>query len=118
MKLSMKAKSLLAGAAVAAAVVGAAADASASTAWPSHASYTWTNHNDGWANVRACPNTGCSFRFALYDAPVYMLCYTDAQWAYGNYWTNRWFYVYAPGPGRYGYISASLVYDQARSPRC
>ncbi|MEA2492879.1 MAG: hypothetical protein QOJ29_790, partial [Thermoleophilaceae bacterium] len=111
---------------VAVALVGASAlamgvlaptSANAATAWPSHASYTWANYNGGWTNMRSCPSTACGVVVSLYGwQPVYMLCYTDSQWAFGNYWTNRWFYVYAPWANRYGYINASLVYEQAPSP--
>jgi hypothetical protein len=51
--------------------------------------------------------------------PLTLYCYTDAQWAYGNYWTNRWFRVNVPSY-RYGspeaYIHASLVAAQYSTP--
>jgi hypothetical protein len=92
--------------------------ASKAISWPSHPSNVWTN---GWAAVRSCDSTGCGAEFYLYGpaySPVYMLCWIDGQWADGNYWTNRWFYIYAPTANRYGYINASLVYNQAASPHC
>lgn len=109
-----------AGTAAVAGSVGLAAPASAATAWPSHSSYLWANGNGGWTNVRSCPSTACALLFSVYNTgdPVYILCYTDGQWATGNYSTNRWFYIYVADAGRYGYVNASLVFNQASSPHC
>jgi hypothetical protein len=95
--------------------VGGARPAGATTAWPSHSSYVSTS--GGWSYVRSCPNTGCSAQFLLSNgSPVWMLCWTDAQWATGNYSSNRWFYIYSYNG--YGYVHSSLVYNQAPSPPC
>lgn len=91
------------------------APAAAATAWPSHSSYVWTS--GGWSNVRGCASTACSVKFSLANgSSVWMLCWTDGQWAYGNYGSNRWFYIWSAN--RTGYIHSSLVYNQASAPRC
>lgn len=104
-----------AAAAIIAAVVGVSMPSPASAA---ASSYVWTN---GWANVRGCQSTDCYIAFQLWGPskpPVDMICWIDGQWADGNYSTNRWFYIYAPTTGRYGYINASLVYNQIGVRSC
>ena len=94
------------------------ANAAADWTWPLQASNVWTN---GWANVRSCDRTTCSVVFQLYGpaySPVDMLCWEDGQWANGNYYTNRWFYIYSLTARRYGYINASLVYNQVKVGSC
>ncbi len=90
------------------------------TGSPSHVSYLWANHGD--IPFKSCPSNTCATVGTVYgqgNYPVYMLCWTDNQWAYGNYWTNRWFYVYLPlWGGHYGFVTASYVYNQAASPHC
>jgi hypothetical protein len=86
-------------------------------------SYTWSP--TGWSNIRNyCPSTRCGLLVSVPNGThVLMECWVDAQWAYGAYWTNRWFLVGVLG--RYGVIStevgwinASLVRNQAPVPHC
>jgi hypothetical protein len=100
-------------------LLGASSPANAAIAWPSHPSFTSTTYNGGQSNVRACPNDDtCPIIFALGNgSTVFMLCWTDADWAFGNSWSNRWFYI-QDLPGRQGFIHATLVMNQASSPHC
>jgi hypothetical protein len=86
---------------------------------PSHWSYLWSY--TGYNFERSCPSTSCglvnyweNYHWAL------MHCWVNWQWATGNYSTNRWFYVTVPGQyyGQDGWVHASLVWDQAWTPRC
>lgn len=47
-----------------------------------------------------------------------MICYVDNQWANGNYWSNRWFYVGPNYDNHAGYVHSSLVANQIRVPHC
>lgn len=87
----------------------------AAQAWPSHSSYVSTS--TGWSTVRSCPSTGCTPITYLYNgSSVWMLCWRDSQWAYGNYWSPRWFFVWFGGTE--GWVHSSLVYNQAVAPNC
>jgi hypothetical protein len=85
--------------------------------WPS-----WVSSNSGWANLRASPS-GDVLRYLPNNTPLLMVCWQDDVWAYGNYWTNRWFYVSAYVPENIynqpsGWIHASLVANQTVVPQC
>jgi hypothetical protein len=91
-----------------------------STAAAAQAAYIWSN--SGGAYIRAKPNTNSmSYGYFRNGTGLYLYCYTDAQWAYGNHWSNRWFRVNVPSY-RYGspeaYIHASLVAAQYSVRRC
>jgi hypothetical protein len=91
--------------------------ASAATA---EAAYIWSN--SGGAYIRAQPNPrSMMYGYFGNGTQLSLYCYVDAEWAYGNYWTNRWFRVNVPSY-RYGspeaYISASLVAAQYPTPHC
>lgn len=95
------------------ALFGASAGAAQAAYISSHA---------GGAYIRAQPSTyAMSYGYFGNGTGLWLYCYTDAQWAYGNYWTNRWFRVNVPSY-RYGspaaYIHASLVAAQYAVPRC
>lgn len=85
------------------------------TYWPTHASYTLSP--TGWSNIRACPRCYVIEAVPNYTT-VYMHCWVNDVWAYGAYWTNRWFYVTAAGRSWGGFIHASLVQRQAWTPYC
>jgi hypothetical protein len=78
--------------------------------WPS-----WVSSQSGGANLRGYP-WHAPFRWLPNCTSLYMYCWRNAHWAYGNYWTNRWFYVTAYVGGRYynptGWVHASLVANQ------
>jgi hypothetical protein len=97
----------------------AGAPAQAATAWPSHSSYTWTSYNGGVSNVRHCASDDvCGIKFQLSNnSTVYMLCWLDDDWAFGNAWSNRWFLI-QDTVGRVGYIHSTLVHNQASSLNC
>jgi uncharacterized protein YraI len=78
--------------------------------------------NSGSANIRNCPDTHCTIvGRASNGAPVQMRCYRDAQWATGNYSSNRWFYVNTNMYGTIpltGWVHSSLVANQTGVGRC
>ena len=96
-----------------------AAPAHAAVAWPSHPSFTSTSYNGGRSNVRYCPNDdSCPILFQLGNgSTVYMLCWIDSDWAFGNAWSNRWFRI-QDAANRQGFIHSTLVHNQAPSPNC
>lgn len=72
--------------------------------------------NGSWIPIRPCPTTNCNpTGWVKSGSTFYMDCYTDFQWSYGNYWSNRWFYGYN---GYWGYVHSSYVYNQISVPRC
>src|SRR4051794_33241916 len=84
------------------------------------AAYIWSH--SGGAYIRAQPSSySTAYGYFGNGTGLWLYCYTDAQWAYGNYWTNRWFRVNVPSY-RYGspaaYINASLVAAQYGVPHC
>jgi uncharacterized protein YraI len=101
---------------VAAVIAAFAVAVPAALAWPSHSSYVWSN-TISWMPVRSCPNTGCGITTSLLrGSSVWMLCWTDSQWATGNYSSPRWFLVWFGSSE--GYIHSSFVYNQAVVPHC
>lgn len=101
-------------AAVGATVVAVAA-AAATPAMAAGSSYIWGPYGGG--NMRACASTSCAATAWLPNySSVTMRCWRDSQWAYGAYWTNRWFFVNAGG--QLGWVHASLVNNQTITPRC
>lgn len=88
------------------------------------ASYVYSN--SGATNVRYSPylDSGIVVRLGNFTR-VQMLCWTDTQWATGNYASNRWFKVRVDTTGSYsvyngvtGYVHSSLVRSQTWTPRC
>ena len=62
------------------------------------------------ANIRTCGNTGCQRITTLYNYSwVTLYSYCDSQWAYGNYWSPRWFHISWPVNG---WVHSSLVANQ------
>lgn len=92
-----------------------AAPADAATVWPSHPSYTHNNRYS-YSELRNAPG-GMVIANLYNDSTVYMRCWMDSYWTYGNYSTNRWFYVTTTGGGS-GWITASYVFNQATTPAC
>jgi uncharacterized protein YraI len=105
-------RSLLTGAAVAAALATGAAPASAAG--------SYIGSNSGGANVRTCPSTGCgSLGYLGNGAGVSMQCWADYQWVYppsSDYSSNRWFRV-SSSVGT-GFVHSSLVENQSSVGRC
>ena len=88
----------------------------AATASAALASYTH-NYNYSYSELRSGPSSGNFVIANLYNnTTVTMRCYEDTSWAFGNYWSNRWFYV-TVGSGA-GWITSSYVYAQTSVPRC
>ena len=90
------------------------------SATAAQAAYIWSR--SGGAYIRSQPSTYAgSYGYFGNGTGLYLHCYVDAQWAYGNHWTNRWFRVNVPSY-RYGspaaYIHASLVANQYGVRRC
>ena len=86
--------------------------------------WAYTFSNSGGSYIRARPTTNSMYYVYVGNyTQVYLYCWVDGQWAYGNYWTNRWFQSSVPGY-RYGspeaYIHASLIPQSAQPslPRC
>ena len=81
--------------------------------------YGTVSSHTGYAYVRAVPG-GAWLATAWNGYTLTMYCWVDSVWAYGNYWTNRWFQVAVPGwrYGGVGYIHASLVANQPALPHC
>lgn len=92
------------------------ASASASTVWPSHASYTH-NYNYSYSEMFNAPHTGFLVRQLGNNTTVYMRCWTDNQWFYANYWSNRWFLVTLAN-GYTNWVPSGYVQDQASVPHC
>lgn len=93
--------------------------ASASTVGVSYGP-SWIGSNSGGANVRSCPNTGCTaYTWLPNGTSVTMLCWTDAQLVgppNADYWSQRWFRI--AGPGVVGYTHSSLVENQTSVGAC
>ncbi len=82
----------------------------------------------GWASIRS--NTGGAWLRAQPTTAAYgeeylgngtsvlMICWVDAQWATGNYASNRWFKVEPAYDPTVGYVHSSLVANQASVPHC
>lgn len=102
-----------------AAVAGAAGTAIMLMSAPALAAGPYISSYSGGANIRSCPNTGCtSYGWWSNGTSVTMVCWTDAQWVYppdSNYASNRWFYINSPHTG---YIHSSLVANQVSTPQC
>jgi hypothetical protein len=114
MKLRNRLAAVAAATSIAAAAVAAAPSASA-------IGYGTVSSNTGGAYVRAQPDPNSAYYAYAYNGyRLTMYCWVDAAWAYGNYWTNRWFQVQVPGwqYGGVGYITASLVANQPPLPHC
>ncbi|WP_042375680.1 hypothetical protein, partial [Streptacidiphilus neutrinimicus] len=83
---------------------------------------SYISSGSGQAYVRAQPSTGSAILgIAPNGRMVDMMCWTDAQWAYGNYWTNRWYYATVQSLGYnnwIGYVHASLVAHPTTVPHC
>lgn len=106
-------------AAAAVALVGALAGGIV-VASPASAS-GWANirSNSGGAWLRAQPSTSAyGMEYLGNGTSVLMMCYIDAQWATGNYSSNRWFRVEPAYDGSVGYVHSSLVANQVGVPRC
>ncbi|HUY52285.1 MAG TPA: hypothetical protein VMV92_42370 [Streptosporangiaceae bacterium] len=112
MRIRTKIAGGLAGAAVIAGSVLAASPGLAS-GWPVISS------RSGGAWLRASPNTGShGIEYMGNGTRVLMICWIDAQWATGNYSSNRWFKVEPEYDLNVGYVHSSMVADQARVPEC
>ncbi|GLZ29151.1 hypothetical protein Lesp02_13410 [Lentzea sp. NBRC 105346] len=109
---------LLAAVASGAALVTTAPLASADV----HALYgpSYIGSNSGGANLRTCPNTGCSvIAYNPNGTLVTMQCWTDTQWVYppaSDYASPRWFRIATPRGT--GYTHSSLVENQTSVGHC
>ncbi len=117
-QLALRWTAALAVAAITVFGVAVSVDTQPADAWTG----SYISSNSGGAILRTCPSTGCTARAWLPNGRnVDMICWTDAQWANGNYWSNRWFKVTAEGGSYYnytGYVHSSLVASQTSVPRC
>ena len=110
MKKSLAAASL----AVLACAGGIAAASPASAA-----GWATIRSNSGGAWLRAQPSTSAyGMEYLGNGTSVLMMCYVDAQWATGNYSSNRWFKVEPAYDPAVGYVHSSLVANQVGVPRC
>jgi hypothetical protein len=102
---------------LAAAATGVGAMAGTS---PADAASNYIGSNSHGANVRSCPNTGCtSYGYLGNGTGVTMLCWTDAQWVHppnSDYASPRWFL--SSTPVGTGYIHSSLVENQTSVGYC
>lgn len=74
------------------------------------ASASYISSNSGYANVRTCGSTNCgTIRTLGNGTGVNMIAWCDSQWAYGNYWSPRWFKINWPVSG---WVHSSLVAAQ------
>jgi hypothetical protein len=75
--------------------------------------------NSGGAWLRAQPTTASYGQEYLGNVTsVLMICWIDAQWATGNYSSNRWFRVEPAYDPAVGYVHSSLVANQVTVPHC
>lgn len=83
-------------------------------------SYLYNQHGSS-VPVGYCANFACTDRYYGNGTAVTMLCYSDMyNWSYGNYWSNRWFYVrYSNWFGSINrWVHSSYVYYQTWVPSC
>lgn len=74
------------------------------------ASAAHISSNSGAANVRTCGSINCAIVGRLGNGTtVNMIAWCDSEWAYGNYWSPRWFKVNSPVSG---WVHSSLVANQ------
>lgn len=78
------------------------------------------NHTGGRIPGYCAPNQNYSNICAWLpnSSQVYMICWLDNTWYYGNYWSNRWFWVQSFVTGGLVYVPASYVYYQTRVSAC
>lgn len=84
------------------------------------------------ASTRTLPyvSAGTYWGYALHNPGTYgnqtasVMCWYDGDWAYGNYWTNRWFrvLVWETYDGyrtpRWLFVHASYVFNQPHVREC
>jgi hypothetical protein len=91
----------------------------ASSASASYSGESTISSRSGGAWLRAQPNTGSyGIEYLGNGTHVLMLCWIDAQWATGNYSSNRWFRVEPAYDPNVGYVHSSLVANQVSVPHC
>lgn len=91
---------------------------------PSASAYWWThpqlyNHTGGYIGMYYGPTVQYSWVKVWLPSGdrFYEQCYTDNEWYYGNYWTNRWF-LGTDAWGYWGWVSASYVVNQVPVGHC
>lgn len=82
----------------------------------------------GWATIRSASGgawlraqaTTASYgqEYLGNGTSVLMICWVDAQWATGNYASNRWFEVEPAYDPAVGFVHSSLVANQVSVPHC
>ena len=85
-----------------------------------HPQGPWINSwYSGGANLRSCPNTGCSrIAYLTNGNHLNMHCWGDYQNALGNYWSPRWFLISVPFYQGTAWVHSSLVANQSVVGRC
>ncbi|MEO6701328.1 MAG: hypothetical protein ABIP57_07505 [Jatrophihabitantaceae bacterium] len=77
---------------------------------------TWTPANCD--DITACNSTGSGNIYPANGTGFTEICYFDANYQMGNYWTNRYFRGYVGGhPGRW-VVHASYVINQTSVGPC
>jgi hypothetical protein len=79
--------------------------------------YVWNNYSNS-VIIKLSPESTRG-TFVKNGTAVYMWCYRDANWYYGNYWTNRWYYVRSYIPYVFdGWVHASYMKLPMKVGRC
>src|SRR5258708_4183107 len=77
------------------------------------------NQRGGSIPMYGVPTTNSNVTYWLPQSSRFnMSCWTDWQWSYGNYWSNRWYWGQTFAGGHWGYVHSSWVYYQWTVPRC
>lgn len=80
--------------------------------------YQWNNRGS-YVPMYYAPTTATNVKvWSRNGTKFLMICWTDWQWATGNYTSNRWFYGETYSTGSYGYVHSSYVNNQGAVPRC
>jgi hypothetical protein len=83
------------------------------------AGWAMIRSTSGGAWLRVQPTTASYGQEYLGNGTsVLMICWVDAQWATGNYSSNRWFEVEPAYDPAVGYVHSSLVANQVSVPHC
>ncbi|MCX6728500.1 MAG: hypothetical protein NTV39_01905 [Candidatus Saccharibacteria bacterium] len=83
------------------------------------AAWLWSNHGSWTPTHTSCASVACPADYWVPNNTKFIMrCYMDAQWATGNYSSNRWFAGYPQYYSRYTYVHSSYVYYQYSVPRC
>jgi hypothetical protein len=93
--------------------------ATASHAPAAASGWSAISSHSGGAWLRAQPTTNSyGIEYLGNGTQVLMMCWIDAQWATGNYSSNRWFRVEPAYDPNVGYVHSSLVANQVSVPHC